>query len=191
MKRSEAIRIIVESLHPTDLALFTTGMISREAFAAGDRDANFYMIGSMGFLSAMGLGIALNRPNRRVVVVEGDGSALMSLGTLPLVGHEAPGNYTHVVLDNEAYESTGNQPCISAGRDLALHAEASGYPVVGRATDAEALGGLFACHRASDGPTFLTAKVGGRGSHDIPRMDIAPTDLRDRFRDAVLSDSCG
>ena len=103
MTRADAIGAILDNLEANDLSLFTTGMISREAHAAFDRSSNFYMIGSMGLLSAIGLGLALNRPDRRVVVVEGDGSALMSLGSFPLVATEAPSNYTHVVLDNESY----------------------------------------------------------------------------------------
>ncbi|MDP6115250.1 MAG: thiamine pyrophosphate-dependent enzyme [Planctomycetota bacterium] len=182
MKRSEAIERILENIGETDLALFTTGMISREAFSAKDRDANFYMIGSMGLLAAMGLGIALNKPDRRIVVIEGDGSALMSLGTLPLIAHEAPGNFIHVILDNEAYESTGNQPSISRGRDLAKHAEASGYAVVDRAEELAAFTEKFKQHCAATGPTCLVAKVGGRGSHSIPRIDLDPPDLKDRFR---------
>lgn len=187
MLRCDAIRALLERLQPDDLALFTTGMISREAYGILDRPGNFYMIGSMGLLSSMGLGIALNQPARRVVVVEGDGSALMSLGNLPLIAHQAPPNYTHVVLDNEAYESTGNQPTISSTVDLAAQAEASGYRLVGRSRDLESFTRLFGEHRAASGPTFLLAKVTGRAAHSIPRLEIKPPALRDRFRTAICA----
>ena len=85
MTRHEALEHILTPLSDRDLALFTTGMISREAFNIRDRAENFYMIGSMGLLNALGLGLALQSPARRVWVIEGDGSALMSLGTLPLI----------------------------------------------------------------------------------------------------------
>ena len=186
MTRADAIGAILDNLEANDLSLFTTGMISREAHAAFDRSSNFYMIGSMGLLSAIGLGLALNRPDRRVVVVEGDGSALMSLGTFPLVATEAPSNYTHVVLDNESYESTGNQPTISSRVDITRHAEASGYAAAVRATGLETFAQTFIQHRASSGTTFLLAKVGGRVSHDIARVEITPTELRDRFLGAVM-----
>ena len=114
-----AIQKILEHVGANDLVLSTTGMISREVFVSGDRPGNFYMIGSMGLLSSFGLGLALLAPERRVFVLEGDGSALMSLGTLPLVASEGPSNLVHVVLDNEAYESTGAQPSISSSFDLA------------------------------------------------------------------------
>jgi len=188
MTRADAIGAILDNLEANDLALFTTGMISREAHAALDRSSNFYMIGSMGLLSAIGLGLALNRSDRRVVVVEGDGSALMSLGTFPLVATEAPSNYTHVVLDNESYESTGNQPTISSRVDITRHAEASGYAAAVRATGLETFAQTFIQHRASSGPTFLLAKVGGRASQGIARIEMTPTELRDRFLGAVMDE---
>ena len=108
--RYQAIEKILEHAQADDLILSTTGMISREVFMTQDRPGNFYMIGSMGLLSSFGLGLALLTPEKRAFVLEGDGSALMSLGTLPLIAVEAPANLVHVILDNEAYESTGAQP---------------------------------------------------------------------------------
>ena len=127
MTRHEALEHILAPLSDRDLALFTTGMISREAFNIRDRAENFYMIGSMGLLNALGLGLALQSPAWRIWVIEGDGSALMSLGTLPLIATMRVPNLIHVVLDNEVYESTGGQPTISSEVDLAALAEAAGY----------------------------------------------------------------
>ncbi len=101
--RYEAIEKILEHVQADDLILSTTGMISREVFMTDDRPGNFYMIGSMGLLSSFGLGLALLTPGQRAFVLEGDGSALMSLGTLPLIAAERPGNLVHIILDNEAY----------------------------------------------------------------------------------------
>ena len=117
--RYQAIQQILKRVKPDDLVLSTTGMISREVFTADDRTANFYMIGSMGLLSSFGLGLALLSPEQKVYVLEGDGSALMSLGTLPLIATEHPANLVHIILDNEAYESTGAQPSISSNVELA------------------------------------------------------------------------
>ena len=125
--RDEAINAIASQLDEDDLVITTTGMISREAFSVLDRPGNFYMLGSMGLASALGLGLALLVPRRRVFVLEGDGSALMSLGALPLIGAERPPNLVHVVLDNEAYESTGAQPSITTRVDLAAIGRSSGY----------------------------------------------------------------
>ena len=100
--RYQAIERILSHMRDGDLVVSTTGMISRELFTLDDRPGNFYMIGSMGLASAMGLGLAIQAPNKRVFVLEGDGSALMSLGTLPLIASERPANLVHIILDNEA-----------------------------------------------------------------------------------------
>lgn len=107
MERYTAIKTILQEVGAEDLVLTTTGMPSREAFVADDRPGNFYMIGSMGLLSLLGLGLALLNKHRRVIVIDGDGSALMSLGTVPLISSEAPTNLYYMILDNAAYESTG------------------------------------------------------------------------------------
>ena len=101
--RITAIETILNRVKDGDLVLSTTGMISREVFVTDDRPGNFYMIGSMGLLSSFGLGLALMSPQQRVRVIEGDGSALMSLGNMPLIATERPGNLVHLILDNEAY----------------------------------------------------------------------------------------
>ena len=138
--RYTAIQAILRRVNPEDLVLSTTGMISREVFVTNDRAGNFYMIGSMGLLSSFGLGLALQFPEKKVYILEGDGSALMSLGTLPLIATESPKNLFHVILDNEAYESTGSQPSISSKVDLDEIAEGSGYPHAVRAVYLGSLG---------------------------------------------------
>ena len=100
--RYRAIEKILDQVKGEDVVLSTTGMISREVFHTKDRPGNFYMLGSMGLLSSFGLGLAMLQPNRRVFLLEGDGSALMSLGTLPLIATEEVADLIHLVLDNEA-----------------------------------------------------------------------------------------
>src|SRR5688572_30142865 len=104
--RYEAIESMLAHVDDADLVLSSTGMISREVFTTKDRPGNFYMLGSMGLLSSLGLGLAVLAPQRRIWVLDGDGSALMSLGTLPLIATMCPPNLIHVILDNAAYEST-------------------------------------------------------------------------------------
>ena len=180
--RVEAIEAILAHVAEEDVVLTTTGMVSREAFAANDRRGNFYMLGSMGLLPSFGLGLALLAPGRRVYVLDGDGSVLMSLGTLPLIATEAPPDLVHIVLDNEAYESTGGQPSISAEVSLSEIARASGYHTVAQArTDAEiqyALSGF----RDTPGPHFLLVKVAIAPVAGIPRVSHTPEEIRDRLR---------
>jgi thiamine pyrophosphate-dependent acetolactate synthase large subunit-like protein len=181
MTRYEALQSILTPLPDDDVALFTTGMISREAFNIRDRLANFYMIGSMGLLTSLGLGLALQWPSRRIWVIEGDGSALMSLGTFPLIATCRPNNLIHVVLDNETYESTGAQPTISATVDLAALAQAAGYARVWRVSDRVGLAN--ALQGAIDGKTlgFILAKVTGRAAETLGRVSPTPEQLTQRL----------
>jgi len=185
MERHRAVAIVLDQVRCDDIVLTTTGMISRETFASHDRPGNFYMIGSMGLLSSIGLGLALVKPERRVLVLEGDGSALMALGTLPLIAVEAPRNFLHVIFDNEAYESTGGQPSITSEVDLASIADAAGY---GRCTVARTEAALLqALSNAlgGDGPSLVLAKVGIASDHAVPRVSHSPVEIRDRFMAAV------
>ena len=179
--RYRAIEKILEQVESEDVVLSTTGMISREVFQTKDRPGNFYMLGSMGLLSSFGLGLALLQPDRRVFVLEGDGSALMSLGTLPLIATEQVANLIHLVLDNEAYESTGGQPSISADVDLPQIAKNSGYRHVVRVDDIGDLEDALYRSRKHPGPQFILAKVGIAPVPDISRVNLTPTEIRDRL----------
>jgi phosphonopyruvate decarboxylase len=181
MTRHEALQHILTPLPDRDLALFTTGMTSREAFNIRDRAENFYMIGSMGLLSAVGLGLALQSPARTIWIIEGDGSALMSLGTLPLIATCRPHNLIHVVLDNEAYESTGGQPTISSTVDLAALAEAAGYTRVWRVSDSASLQNALREARQSNALTFILVKVSGRAPEGLGRVSLTPEEIKQRF----------
>lgn len=186
--RYKAIEVIINQIRELDIVLSTTGMISRELFLAKDRPGNFYMIGSMGLLSSLGLGLALLNPAHQVFVLDGDGSALMSLGTLPLIAAEAPPNLVHVILDNEAYESTGAQPSISSKVSLAKIGEASGYRSSTQVEDEPTLKvGLSNCGMEI-GPHLLVIKAAIAPVKGIPRITHTPEDLRDRFK-TYLKDS--
>jgi len=188
MTRYEALQHILVHLPERDLALFTTGMISREAFNIRDRPQNFYMIGSMGLLAPLGLGLALQSPLRKIWVIEGDGSALMSLGTFPLIAACHPQNLIHVVLDNEAYESTGGQPTISATIDLAALAQASGYVRVRRVADSAALSQALRESLDDAQLTFILAKVTGRAAESLGRVSLTPEALKQRFTQVLTRD---
>ena len=118
----------IQALVPAAAAVVaTTGKTGRELFTCEDRPQQLYQVGSMGCASAMGLGIALNT-ERPVVVLDGDGAALMKLGALATIGAHAPGNLIHAVLDNGVHDSTGGQATVSPNVDFATVAQACGYP---------------------------------------------------------------
>ncbi len=117
MKRMDAIRQIMDGV-TDELVIATTGMIAREVFVAKDREANFYMCGSMGCALSIGIGLAMNT-DKKVIVIDGDGAALMSLGSLAVSKYHKLENLKHYVIDNGTYASTGDQPTCSNAVDFA------------------------------------------------------------------------
>jgi len=157
----------------------TTGYTGRELYALGDRGNHLYMVGSMGCASSLALGFALARPDCRVLVIDGDGAALMRLGNLATIGAEAPRNLVHLLIDNEAHDSTGAQATASSAIDFAGVAAACGYAAVyrgdpGRALE-RALGGPTA------GPVFVHVKSAPGTLAALPRPAIGPEAVLDRF----------
>jgi len=183
--RYQAIERILSHVQSNDLVVSTTGMISRELFSLYDRPGNFYMIGSMGLASAMGLGLAIQAPHKQIFVLEGDGSALMSLGTLPLIASEGPPNLVHVILDNEVYESTGGQASISSRFDLDQTATSAGYPWTRRVDGIEELESALMEATNASHLSLILVKVGIAPIEGIPRVSHTPEEIRDRFKTAV------
>lgn len=183
--RATAIAAALDALGDA-LVVAANGFPSREACAYADRPENFYMLGSMGLASAIGLGLALARPARRVVVLDGDGNLLMNLGVVANVASLAPPNLLHVVFDNEVYGSTGNQRSAAAATRLDRIAAAAGYRTVAAVDDAAAVAAAVRTMLAADGPHFLLVKVTPEEA-PVGRVPHAPEALRDRFRAAALA----
>lgn len=160
------------------------GYISRDAFNANDRTKNFYMLGSMGQASSIGLGLALAKPKEKVVIFDGDGNLLMNLGVLTMIAKYKPSNLMHVVFDNECYDSTGGQPSISADIDLADIAKSCGIPNVDKKKSGEDFVSSFKRYLEKDGPSFLLVKVERDPLVKMPRVDILPQEIAKRVRNA-------
>lgn len=184
MKRSEAIKVILDCLNDYDIALFTTGMISREAFDIKDRKANFYMLGSMGLISSLGLGIALNT-NKKVIIFDGDGSILMDMGTMALLGTQKASNLIHIVLDNECYQSTGGQPSVSNIAQLDKIAVDSGYVYAEKVNTAKELLMTLKNIIDKEGPRFVLVKVLERSDETVKRVNITPIQIKERFMQSL------
>lgn len=136
----------------------------------------------MGLASSMGLGIALSLPHNPVVVIDGDGSLLMNLGTLSTLARYRPGNLTHVVFDNESLLSVGGFPtATSTGTDLAGIATAAGIPSVVRADSLDSFSGAFAVALARDELTTIVAKVAAVGPTSFA-MDLPLLENRFQFK---------
>ena len=135
LAREEAIQIVVDKLRENDIVVSTTGMISRELFeyreAKGQNHAHdFLTVGSMGHASQIALGIALQKPDRRVIVFDGDGALLMHMGGLAIIGDYNPKNLVHIVFNNGAHDSVGGQPTVGQKIDVEAIAKAVGYKEV-------------------------------------------------------------
>jgi len=164
------------------------GSTAWDCTAAGDHDLTFPLWGAMGQAAMMGLGLALARPERRVLVVTGDGEMLMGMSSLATIGVQRPANLTLVVIDNGRYGETGMQETHTAhGVDLAAVARASGFADARTVNAAGELAALRTMIHAQPGPNFASVKV---RAEKIP-IDLPPRDgalLKARFRRALLGD---
>ena len=136
MIRKKAIAIAVSQIGYHDRIISANGFISRDLFATVDKSPNFYMIGSMGLASSIGLGLALST-DEKVVVIDGDGSVLMNMGSLSTIGYMKPESLILVIVDNSAYGSTGNQPTHTTNTDLEKVAKACGIDAITVETEGE------------------------------------------------------
>jgi phosphonopyruvate decarboxylase len=165
----------------------TTGKTSRELYELDDSDHSktnrFYMVGSMGCAAGFGLGVSRGQAQRRVVVIDGDGSLLMKLGSLATIGHVGPSNLHHLVLDNGAHDSTGAQPTASPTVDLAAVALACGYRHAETVDDPDRLVEALERHVQMDGPTLLRMVIRTGARKDLGRPDLAPQAVWTRFSD--------
>ena len=166
----------------------TTGFTGRELYACDDRHNQLYVVGSMGCASSIGLGLAWARPDRRVVVLDGDGAMLMRLGALATLAYEQPKNLVHVLLDNEAHESTGGQSTVSHSMDLAGVARSCGYADVSKVDTAEDLESALRDRRP--GLRFVSLKTRHGVPDDLPRPKVTPREVAGRIR-KVLADDTG
>ncbi len=165
------------------------GSTAWDCTAAGDHDLTFPLWGAMGQAAMMGLGLALARPDRRVLVLTGDGEMLMGMSSLATIGVQRPANLTVVVIDNGRYGETGMQHTHTAhGVDLAAVARASGFADARTVNAAGELAALREAIQAQPGPNFASVKV---RAEKVP-IDLPPRDgalLKARFRRALLGAS--
>ena len=165
-----------------ELVVASLGFVKYELFAARDRPEHFYLWNAMGLASSIGLGLATARPDRRVIILDGDGALLMNLNTLPTEGWRAPTNLIHVVWDNRAHQLTGGQPTATSGPvDLARMAEGAGFPHAERTETLPAFQSVVDRALAGPGPWFIQALVQQQPRQGRPPR--SPTGLRHRFTD--------
>ena len=177
--REQALReIVARTAVGGTVLLASTGFCGRELYAIADRANHLYMVGSMGCVTPLALGLALARPDLKVIALDGDGAALMRLGALATVGASAPRNFWHLLLDNSVHESTGGQATVSATVAFADVAAACGYR---SCLDTDSVAQLAAWLQLTDGPHFARLLTRLGTPQDLPRPSVTPAQVRERF----------
>ena len=179
MSREEAIQAVAAALGEKDCIVSTTGMISRELFeyrAAMNQghERDFLTVGSMGHASQIALGIALAQPERRVWCFDGDGAAIMHMGSMAIVANKAPKNYVHVVFNNGAHDSVGGQPTVGLKIDLPAVAKAVGYKATYSVDSKAELESVLAKVNGFESPALLEIKVKKGNRKDLGRPTTTP-----------------
>lgn len=175
MLRIDAIKAVYPQLERC-IVVTIMGAVAAELQSLGHRPGFFYLQHAMGLASSMGLGIALSRPELQVVVLDGDGSILMNLGSLTTLARYRPKNLLHVVFDNESLLSVGGFPTATAtGSDIAAIAAAAGVPRTATVRDLDAFVAAFNEALAARELTTLVAKVEAKGPPvfltDLPMLE--------------------
>jgi len=186
--RFSVLTALQDQLPENALIIATTGKCGRELFTLRDRPRNLYQVGSMGCASAMALGLALNT-SQPVIVLDGDGAALMHMGNLATIGAEAPRNLIHVLLDNGVHDSTGGQRTVSHGMSFTGIASACGYRMVTRCTDVDMFSERFSEMLKINGPSLCHVLIAPGSVKKLGRPTILPKDVARRFRKCV-SEPC-
>lgn len=179
MDREKAIHMVASSLESDAVIVSTTGMISRELFEYREavhqvHDKDFLTVGSMGHASQIALGIALQNKQRKIYCFDGDGAALMHMGSFAIIGSLCPSNYIHIIFNNGAHDSVGGQPTVGLEVNLSLVAKACGYHHVFSVSDFDSLTDVLKQIRVVKGPVFLEVKVRKGARKDLGRPTTTP-----------------
>lgn len=183
-ERRDVLAFIQQQFDPAEsIILATTGYSGRELYALNDLSHQFYMVGSMGCVSSLGLGIALNQPHKKVIVIDGDGAAMMRMGAMATIGHYHPSNLLHILLDNGSYESTGGQTTVADSINFASIARGCGYDSVHSDHNYHT-----AISQWQKGLRFVYIKtLTHKSKLDYPRPTITPPQVAQRIKQLLAT----
>lgn len=186
LSREEALKIVVSRLAEKDMAVSTTGKLSRELFelreALGQgHGKDFLTVGSMGHSSSIALGIALAKPERRIWCFDGDGAFIMHMGAISNIGALAPDNFVHVVFNNGAHESVGGQPTLGFNMDIPAIAKSCGYKTAVTLTTQEEIEAFFDRLPALSAPALVELRVRIASRDDLGRPTTTPIENKEAF----------
>jgi phosphonopyruvate decarboxylase len=186
LTREAVIQKISQTLDKDDVLVATTGMASRELFeyrtSCGRRhDQDFLVVGGMGHASQIALGIALQQPERRVICIDGDGAALMHMGSMAINGQSCAANFSHIIINNGAHDSVGGQPTVGLAISLPTIARECGYKYSNSCSSSVDLVACLARLLQNEGPALLEVKVGLGSRSDLGRPTLTPWDNKQSF----------
>jgi sulfopyruvate decarboxylase subunit beta len=176
--RKEAVKLIAQEIGNQPI-ISANGFMSRDLYETNEKENNFYMIGSMGLASSIGLGVALSNPGKKIHIFDGDGNILMNLGSLITIGALKPKNLIHIIFDNKAHESTGGQPTNSKIIELEKIAEVAKFKTY-KITKKEQIKKIFSKIKKENGPICVLVKIEKSSVRSI-RVDITPPNIKTRF----------
>jgi phosphonopyruvate decarboxylase len=186
LTREEALNIIVDNTSDDTVFISTTGKTSRELFETREQrkdhhGKDFYTVGSMGCASSIAFGVGLADSPKKIYILDGDGAALMQLGTIATIGHYKNPRIKHILLDNNAHESTGSQPTVSDSVNFPQIASACGYEYVKSVENEEQLKEVLPQLENNGKLSFLVIKVKKGSRPDLGRPTTTPKENRDAF----------
>lgn len=185
MLREDIIEHIVE-VSGEDPVICTTGKASRELFEIRERRGqshqyDFLTVGSMGHSSSIALGIAINKPDTKIWCIDGDGAALMHMGSMAVIGSNAPDNMVHIVINNSAHETVGGMPTVAGSIDLVSIAKACGYPYAASVDSFEELDSELVHAKQRNGLSFIEVKCAIGARDDLGRPSTTAVQNKDSF----------
>lgn len=184
LKREEALDVLLD-LAGDAAIISTTGKTSREVFelrvTKQQTQRDFLTVGGMGHTASLALGVALGCPKTRVMCLDGDGSVLMHLGALPIIGAAAPSNFIHVLLNNAAHESVGGQPTVADRVNFQAIAQASGYTAYALASTQEEIQNAWHQLTSQAGPTMLEVRITTGSRDNLGRPTSTPVENKLAF----------
>lgn len=181
IKRLQILQKLSELKDNKTIFISSTGFASRELFEVKDDEQNFYMVGSMGCASSIGLGLSLSQKNKDIVVIEGDGAALMRMGSMASNAYYGSGNMLHIVLDNNAHESTGGQMTVSGCVDFVGLADDVGYKKSIYIHDLYELEKEYKNWKENKVLTFFYIKIVQGKKENLGRPKIKPYEVKERL----------
>lgn len=183
--RTPILEVLQKEFKEEAAVIATTGKTGREFYEVGDQKNQFYMVGSMGCALAFGLGLALVKPKLKVIVIDGDGALLMRTGSMATVGAYRPKNLVHILIDNEAHDSTGGQATVTGGVSFGAIAAGFGYEKIYSTDSLSKFAGILKEIKTADAATFVHLKTQKGSPEKLGRPKVTPAEVSVRFANFI------